>query len=789
MDTINHPLTSMEAVRQVEKERQRSPSPSHLPHGRSRTNSSFSSSSPSLAGTECSAGTSSISSVGDDARLKSGGESSSMHSRGGASAGTASSFHTAEQEHPDDEADESQIPDLLQGAMSIKYRPPSPSNAAPTRPQAVHVRLQRVGSDLSKSSQLSVPLERISSSDRRWLEDYIDHDDDESTQFTQTLAAHTDTAKTSQEGNPSQAAAPSTAAESTRAHTPGYDAHLAPVSPQRSILSVGSSSLHGLDVLSTTMSTTLSNLTASSNANSILPPLISPSLPTISRSSTPTPSTSSNADSSSPSTNRHNLNLREQMEAARKAQERMRDAIDGRSGSDDDAYDTPTITATLVASHERRVVSPERTPTTAAGTDQHLYGMGDDPLSRFLRSQCRKEATNVNDHYISDTDDDDDDDDEDNPAIIATNSKTCQNNNISTDTATARNNPDGRVNSNAAFRTINRQFSMEEQEVARMTAQLGTQCDLYQKQISQSSLLDGRRSVASGTSASIPSSIRHNAAPGRGDQTPPRATNLVRIHVYDLLTKDAEIELNVLSLGCHVNIGQCFATMNDGLHALGSGAYHVGVEVNGLEYAYGANDVPFLSGVFTCPPRMSPGYQYRTTIDFGERTVDISDGSQRHLPSSGARDDGHVHDGDQMMRGMAREYLGLDYDLLRRNCCTFARDACLRLGVSEDEIPSWFLHLANTGAVAHDAVAKVEDAVDRGVEPLKRMLSLENSSSEGRRRRRDRQRTGRKDSGKESTAPDGCGRVTDESTIDSVVNAIGRSLCFGPQMLTNSCAT
>ena len=54
--------------------------------------------------------------------------------------------------------------------------------------------------------------------------------------------------------------------------------------------------------------------------------------------------------------------------------------------------------------------------------------------------------------------------------------------------------------------------------------------------------------------------------------------NEVKIHVYDLLAKDSLVE--VPYLGCNFPIGQCFKTLNDGCHVLGTGAYHVGVEVS-----------------------------------------------------------------------------------------------------------------------------------------------------------------------------------------------------------------
>ena len=69
------------------------------------------------------------------------------------------------------------------------------------------------------------------------------------------------------------------------------------------------------------------------------------------------------------------------------------------------------------------------------------------------------------------------------------------------------------------------------------------------------------------------------------------------------------------------------------------------------------------------------------------------------------------------MKEMAAEYMGVHYDILRRNCCTFAADACVRLGVPEDKIPTWFRNLAETGAYSQDV------ANAAFVEPLKKVLS------------------------------------------------------------------
>lgn len=140
-------------------------------------------------------------------------------------------------------------------------------------------------------------------------------------------------------------------------------------------------------------------------------------------------------------------------------------------------------------------------------------------------------------------------------------------------------------------------------------------------------------------------------------------------------------------------------------------------QINGIEYAFGANDRVGATGIFTCMPKHSPGYQYRTTIDFGERTlVRKILGSRRGDDIQYAGTKERYVDGREVLREMASEYLGLDYDLLRRNCCTFAHDACLRLGVRDEEIPTWFRNLCVAGALT-------QDAANSTLEPLNRVFS------------------------------------------------------------------
>jgi hypothetical protein len=53
--------------------------------------------------------------------------------------------------------------------------------------------------------------------------------------------------------------------------------------------------------------------------------------------------------------------------------------------------------------------------------------------------------------------------------------------------------------------------------------------------------------------------------------------NRVLLHVYDLIHDETIV---ALPFGCTFPIGQCFSAVNNGLHAMGTGAYHCGVEVS-----------------------------------------------------------------------------------------------------------------------------------------------------------------------------------------------------------------
>ncbi|GJX94666.1 deSI-like protein [Tanacetum coccineum] len=108
---------------------------------------------------------------------------------------------------------------------------------------------------------------------------------------------------------------------------------------------------------------------------------------------------------------------------------------------------------------------------------------------------------------------------------------------------------------------------------------------------------------------------------------------------------------------------------------VGLGVYHSGVQVHGVEYAFGAHEHS-TTGIFEVEPRKCPGFTFRKSIligrtDFGPREVRV------------------------FIEKLAAEYSGNSYNLITRNCNHFCNDMCLRL--TKMPIPSWVNRLARLG--------------------------------------------------------------------------------------------
>ncbi|KAH7366208.1 hypothetical protein KP509_18G067800 [Ceratopteris richardii] len=116
-------------------------------------------------------------------------------------------------------------------------------------------------------------------------------------------------------------------------------------------------------------------------------------------------------------------------------------------------------------------------------------------------------------------------------------------------------------------------------------------------------------------------------------------------------------------------------TLNNYLYWFGLGIFHSAIEINGIEYAYGAHDMP-TSGIFQVEPRSCPGFLFRRSILLG--TTDLS-------PME-------IYD---VMEDLASQYTGDAYNLLTKNCNHFSNDLCMRL--TKKPSPGWVNRLANLG--------------------------------------------------------------------------------------------
>jgi len=116
--------------------------------------------------------------------------------------------------------------------------------------------------------------------------------------------------------------------------------------------------------------------------------------------------------------------------------------------------------------------------------------------------------------------------------------------------------------------------------------------------------------------------------------------------------------------------------MNGYVYWAGLGVFHSGVEVHGVEYAFGAHDFP-TSGVFEVEPRQCPGFTFRKSIYIG--TTSLSPSQLR-----------------EFLEQVAGNYNGDTYHLIAKNCNHFCNDVCLKL--TGRSIPGWVNRLAKIGS-------------------------------------------------------------------------------------------
>lgn len=124
--------------------------------------------------------------------------------------------------------------------------------------------------------------------------------------------------------------------------------------------------------------------------------------------------------------------------------------------------------------------------------------------------------------------------------------------------------------------------------------------------------------------------------------------------------------------------------MNGYVYWAGLGIFHSGVEVYGVEYAFGAHDYP-TSGVFEVEPRQCPGFKFRKSIFIGTTSLDPIQVRE-------------------FMERQSASYNGDTYHLIAKNCNHFCKDVCYKL--TGKEIPKWVNRLAKIGSACNSVLPK-----------------------------------------------------------------------------------
>ncbi|WOK93107.1 deSI-like protein [Canna indica] len=124
--------------------------------------------------------------------------------------------------------------------------------------------------------------------------------------------------------------------------------------------------------------------------------------------------------------------------------------------------------------------------------------------------------------------------------------------------------------------------------------------------------------------------------------------------------------------------------MNGYMYWVGLGVFHTGIEVHGVEYAFGAHDYP-TSGVFEVEPRQCPGFRFRKSIFVGTTCLD----------SRQVR---------EFVEMESLNYNGDTYHLIVKNCNHFCEDIIYKL--TGNSIPKWVNRLARIGSFCNCILPK-----------------------------------------------------------------------------------
>ncbi|KAI3684344.1 hypothetical protein L6452_33567 [Arctium lappa] len=153
-------------------------------------------------------------------------------------------------------------------------------------------------------------------------------------------------------------------------------------------------------------------------------------------------------------------------------------------------------------------------------------------------------------------------------------------------------------------------------------------------------------------------------------------------------------------------------SMNGYAYWLGLGVYHSGVQVHGVEYAFGSHEQA-TTGIFEGEPRQCEGFTFRKQILIGWTEMNL-----REVRG--------------FMEELAQDYKGISYNLITRNCNHFCNDVCLRL--TGNPIPNWINRLARIGLLCNCIVPASINSTKVGIEDSKVCNEAENNKTKLRSR-------------------------------------------------------
>eukprot|EP00929_Paragymnodinium_shiwhaense_P090112 TRINITY_DN50325_c0_g1_i1.p1 TRINITY_DN50325_c0_g1~~TRINITY_DN50325_c0_g1_i1.p1 ORF type:complete len:1189 (+),score=255.11 TRINITY_DN50325_c0_g1_i1:119-3685(+) len=156
----------------------------------------------------------------------------------------------------------------------------------------------------------------------------------------------------------------------------------------------------------------------------------------------------------------------------------------------------------------------------------------------------------------------------------------------------------------------------------------------------------------------------------RNETTEEKKEYEVVLHIYDVSEDPRVTRFNNLA------------------RVMGTGAFHAGVEIDGMEWSFGANDETGRSGVYNCDPKQNSAHIYREAVTMGTVTLTKSELKET-------------------LKKLSEEWPGRSYDLLNHNCCHFSDEMCRDLGVGPT--PPWVTNLANTSEGLLKAAAAVRE--------------------------------------------------------------------------------